>query len=453
VAIRTANLVLRELVQETGCSFEALASRINRAGAERHLRLTYGRSALSQWISGHVPPPRVRELCAVVLSSKLGRAVTADQIWPETTIRQALVFDPSLPSSIRLLEALVREDVDRRESLINPGYVAGAAVVPAWHWLFIPGEDHLSTGKAPRRVGQREITRMYQALRQFDQLDHSTGGASARAALTRYLSGQVVPVLAAACDAGAGRDRFALAALLTRKAALMASDDNRPGLAQAYFAQALRLATASGDRAIGAHVLVSMSHQATNADDPVAAAGLADAACQGAGKAAPPILLAKIAIMRARADARLGHRRNCLHQIGQALDWFAAASTGPWWAANVTSGYMHGQIAYCYLDLGDSWSAHYHALDAVGAHSPRHVRRRAIGGFLLARIYAEAGEPEEAVQAAEATLSVAGELASSRTLGELRLLRSSMRRYRHLPAVRDFLGHTRVGAATTRLAS
>lgn len=66
--------MLRDLVRETGCSYEALASRINHLGGRDRLQLTYGRSALAQWISGHVAPPRVRDLCAAVLSSKLGGA-------------------------------------------------------------------------------------------------------------------------------------------------------------------------------------------------------------------------------------------------------------------------------------------------------------------------------------------------------------------------------------------
>jgi hypothetical protein len=445
-------LVLRELVRETGCSYEALASRINRLGGQHQLRLTYGRSALSQWISGHVPPPHVRELCAAVLSGKLGRIVTADQIWPESEIGQALEFDPSLPGSVRLLGMLAREDVDRRNVLISAGYAAGAAVVPAWRWLFLPDPDHPHTRRSPSKVGQRDVERMYQALRRFDRLDHSHGGARARRALAAYLSDQVIPALDAACDGRADRDRFAAAALLTRKAALMASDDQRPGLAQAYFTQALRLAKASGDRALGAHVLVSMSHQATDAGDPATAAGLADAARHGAGQAAPPALRAKIALMRARADARLGHRRDCLHQIGHATDWFTAASPAPWWAANITSGYLHGQIAYCHLDLGDPQAAHHHAMHALPAHSPRHVRRRAMGSFLLARIYTAAGEPEQAVQTAGAALGLAGELESSRTQAELRLLRRSLYRYRSLPAVSDFLGYTRASTPTARLA-
>lgn len=447
VAARTPNLVLRELVRETGCSYEALASRINRLGAERRLQLTYGRSALAQWISGHTPPRRVRELCAAVLSSKLGRTLTADQIWPPAVISQALAADPSLPGSMWLLETLARDDVDRRDILLSTGYAAAAAIVPAWRWLLQPAHGDRPAGRSARRAGLSEVEQMNQALRRFDRLDHASGGAQARPALARYLSEQVIPILTAACDPRADRDRFAAAALLTRKAALMASDDYRPGLAQAYFAQALPLAKASGDRALGAHVLVSMSHQATDAGDPLTAAELAQAAGMGAGNAAPPALQAKIAIMAARAAARLGHPRDCLRQIDRALDCLAPARPSPWWAANVTPGYLHGQIAYCHLDLGSPASAYPHALQALSAHRSGHVRRRAMGGLLLARIYAADGDPGPAIQAAQTALALAGDLGSSRTLSELRLLRRELRRYRQLPAVRDFLGQTRPSAA------
>ncbi|MGH3159176.1 MAG: hypothetical protein ACRDNF_21745 [Streptosporangiaceae bacterium] len=439
---RTPNLVLRGLVRETGCSYEALASRINHLGAQDRLRLTYGRSALAQWISRHVPPPRVRDLCAAVLSSKLGRTLTADQIWPTAAIGHALVPDPSLTGSVRLLEALAREDVDRRDVLISTGYVAAAAVVPAWQWLFLPpaGQPPRRAVTAPDRAARRRADVSGAAAVRPAGPQQRRRAAPPGARPLHQRAGH--PILNADCGTRADRDRFAAAALLTRKAALMASDDHRPGLAQAYFTQALQMAKASGDRAIGAHVLVSMSHQATDAGDPATAAGLAEAARSGAGKAAPPALQAKIAIMRARAEALLGDERECRHQIGCALDCFATANAGPWWAANVTSAYVHGQVACCHQDLGRPRAAYPHALHALQAHSPGHIRRQAMGGFLLARVCAAAGEPEQAAQAAGTALALIGGLGSSRTLAELRLLRRSLGRYQQVPAVRDFLRQT-----------
>jgi hypothetical protein len=451
MATRKRNTVLDSLMRETGCPREAIAARINALGAPR-LRLTYGRAALSQWVAGHLPPPEVRELVAQVLAAKLGRDVTAAQIWPETLAEQSLTFPAAPAESVRLLDGLAEGDVDRRDLMIAAGYHASAFVLPAWAWLVGP-DDELADTSGSRRVGVADVRRLHSALARFDLIDHARGGGQGRLVIACYLRRRVIPLLDGRYSELVGRDLFAAAALVARKAGLMAADDGLPGLAQRYGIQALRLAKASSDRAIGAHILTTISRQAIDLEQPRVAVELARAAELGTKGSAPPALRTKIAIVQARALARQferqGHDDACrnaaLAHIDTATETFAGQTeTGDRrWLSNMTASYLDAQVAHTHLDLADTESATRHAAAALRGHSDHHIRRRVMGGILLATAHAAAGEPERACEVAEAALSLVNGLRSTRVRHELRRLRATLHRHRRDPEVARFLDQTR----------
>ncbi|MFI5717803.1 hypothetical protein [Nocardia sp. NPDC051750] len=69
-----------------------------------------------------------------------------------------------------------------------------------------------------------------------------------------------------------------MTAELTKLAGWAAYDLAEHGLAQRYLIQALRMARAAGDAALGAEILAAMSHQATYVGRPGDAVDLARAA-------------------------------------------------------------------------------------------------------------------------------------------------------------------------------
>lgn len=85
----------------------------------------------------------------------------------------------------------------------------------------------------------------------------------------------------------------------------MAYDDGRHGLAQRYLIQALRLAQASGNAALGAHVLAGMTDQANLLGHPGEALTLARAGQRGISTISPPACLARLQILEARAHGSL----------------------------------------------------------------------------------------------------------------------------------------------------
>jgi len=79
----------------------------------------------------------------------------------------------------------------------------------------------------------------------------------------------VLPLLHGSHDDTIGRELMAATARLCDLCGYMSFDSGRQGLAQRYFIQALRLAQASGDRALGAHILTDMAMADYAATDPL----------------------------------------------------------------------------------------------------------------------------------------------------------------------------------------
>lgn len=84
----------------------------------------------------------------------------------------------------------------------------------------------------------------------------------ARFTLLHYLDHVVITLLHGAYDNTIGRELMAATARLCDLCAFMSFDSGRQRLTQRYYIQALRLAQASGHRALGAHILADMSMQA-----------------------------------------------------------------------------------------------------------------------------------------------------------------------------------------------
>jgi hypothetical protein len=132
----------------------------------------------------------------------------------------------------------------------------------------------------------------------FTDADLRLGGGYARSTLLHYLNQVVLPLLRGSYDDTIGRELMAATADLCHLYAHMNFDSGRQGLAQRYRIQALRLAQASGNRALGAHVLAGMSMQARYLGDARQARELADAVLTTALDCGSPLTVARCSAAR-----------------------------------------------------------------------------------------------------------------------------------------------------------
>ena len=212
------------------------------------------------------------------------RPVPADT--PADLAVESLRWVDDVSAAVRLSCRMWGAEVDRRAALASAALVAGAFATPLASWLRAVPDAFPAGGR--RRVGQGEVDALWAMCGALADADHRLGGGYARTTLMHYPDAVVRPLLLdAVFDERVGRGLLAAAARLSDLCAFMSFDSAEQGLAQRYFVQALRLAHASGDRALGGHVLGDMSMQAHHLGDAGRALALAEATGRSDGGGHP----------------------------------------------------------------------------------------------------------------------------------------------------------------------
>jgi tetratricopeptide (TPR) repeat protein len=309
-------------------------------------------------------------------------------------------------------------------------------------WLDLsddPGEELAEL--AVRHVGETDVDRIRADTDLFGLMDQRHGGGHVRWMVVEYLRREVAPLLHGSYTDRVGRELFAVAAMLTRRAGMMAYDAGHHGPARRHLGLALQLARDAGYRALGAHVLTSMSHHALDLGDLQEASQLLHAA-QG-DAADSPALLAKAAVMEARLHARLGDTGPCEEALTVASWAFERSDPAhdPEWIANANEAYLAGQFGNCYLDLGQPARADPYLRSALASYRPDYVRRRAMATTLLARCDLERGELEQACLAGVKAIDLAVRLKSRRALAGVSDLQQCLEPHHRERPVREFQEH------------
>jgi tetratricopeptide (TPR) repeat protein len=317
-----------------------------------------------------------------------------------------------------------------------------------WPWgLFAGAEDQddepevagLVVPLLGRHVEEADVARVCSDTELFGLMDQRHGGGHVRWLVVDYLRREVAPLLHGSYSDRVGRELLAAAAVLTRRAGMMAYDAGRHASARHDFAQALQLARGAGHQALAAHVLTSMSHQAIDLGRTSDALAMLEAARQDAAGAAAPTLLAKVAVMQARLHARLGNASDCERALLAASGASEQAdhARDPDWIASTDQPYLLGQFGTCYLDLGRPARAERYVRQAFGGHRPDFVRRRAMGATLLARSLLDQGELQEACNLGVQAVTLTAGLKSRRALAAVADLHGRLAPYRGEQVAKD----------------
>jgi hypothetical protein len=181
----------------------------------------------------------------------------------------------------------------------------------------------------------------------FTDVDQRLGGGYAR---LHYVNQVVLPLLQGSYNDTIGRELMAAMARLCDLCGYMSWDSGRQGLAQRYFIQALRLDQASGNRALGAHILADMTTQAHSLGDAAQALDLASAGLD----CGSPLTEARCATWQGRAHALRGDQRACAQACSvaeRALDRAVPADERLWFKF-FTPEHMTHEMLRMASDLG-----------------------------------------------------------------------------------------------------
>ncbi|MGH3721835.1 MAG: helix-turn-helix domain-containing protein [Pseudonocardiaceae bacterium] len=348
---------------------------------------------------------------------------------------------PATPqATVKVVGELWRADVNRRSIIASATWVASAFAGPTREWL-LNREDEVIQGWAGRHVGQDDIDALWQMCATFTDVDQRLGGGYARSTLLHYVNHVVLPLLQGSYDDAIGRELMAATARLCDLCGYMSWDSGKQGLAQRYFIQALRLAQASGDRALGAHILVDMAQQAHSLGDSTQALDLASTGLDYGSS----LTAARCAAWQGRVYALWGDQRACTQACStaqRALDR-AAPSEERLWFKFFTAEHLSYEMLRMASDLDrhdDVQRLAPEVLDAASAGGL--ARRRVLATTTLARSHLPAqGNPhsdlDRACDLLGQVIPLFGSLRSTHSLEQVNSVRRALASHAECSSVQD----------------
>ncbi|MCF3965008.1 transcriptional regulator [Streptomyces fuscigenes] len=421
------NTLLDALLEEAGISHAGFAVRVNHAGRARGVTLRYDHTAVSRWLRGQRPRGQVPDIMCSILGDRLRRPVSLDDIGFGTADGpSATGCATPLAGFVERATALWRGDEQRKPHAVDVPAVTGTpAVMPVWEWENPPDDPDVSR-EGPTRVRPADIETLRSARAHYELMYRRTGGVATHARIVRFLNAQTAPLLRGSYGDTLGRGLHRATGGLVAVAGICAYDSNAQGLAQRYFHQSLRLAKASGDRALGAYVIALLVNQSLYLGESRQAVAFAEAALRTAGATISPALATDLYAMQAKAYAQLGDSAGARERIRSAEGAAERIRPGqePDETGYVQPGLLNVQVAEALLRLGDLPGARMHAAAAVS--SPAHDRGRVHRLAILSTVELSQGEPDRAASTAAEMAERARGMESQRLRDRLRSVRDDL---------------------------
>ncbi|MET9802142.1 transcriptional regulator [Streptomyces sp. NPDC006368] len=420
------NTLLDALLDEAGVSHAGLAAHVNQAGRVRGLALRYEHTAVARWLKGQRPRGQVPDLICEVLSARLHRSVTLDDIGLGVPGGADAPHGSPLSGFVERATALWRSDEQQRPHILGAQAVTGTpAVMPVWEWEN-PPEDADVSRDGQTRVAPSDIEMLRAARAHYELMYRRAGGIATRARIVGFLNAETAPLLRGAYSDALGRQLHRATGGLVAVAGICAYDSDAHGLAQRYFHQALRLAKASGDRGLGAYVIALLVNQSLFMGEYRQSVAFAEAALRTAGSHITPALAADLFAMQGKAYAHLGDGSGALRCIRHAEAEAERIRPGrePDETGYVQPGLVNVQVAEALLSLGDLDAARENAAAAV--RTPAHDRGRVHRLAMLSQIELLQGEPDRAARTAVEMAERARGMESQRLRDRLRAMRERL---------------------------
>ncbi|MFF4484559.1 XRE family transcriptional regulator [Streptomyces sp. NPDC021218] len=433
--------LLTRALEVRGWKPPEFARRLCDLGARRGIHLGTGKDGVYRWAGGRRPDKPTQYLIAELLGIPQ-EAVDYD-LWPRwlalDPLQQPTRYSWDASGAIQALaEVSGRENItmDRRHFTLLTGT---ALTTSLWAWLTADPAAAGQITKA-RRLGETAVAHIEERVRQLRHADDVDGGGQL---LTETAAGRELALYLlenrSYTDAHGARLHAAAADLARMHA--WATFDVHGTCADGIFNAALHSAHASGDTALGSHILAFWSIAAYNTDRPADAEAMTNAALSAARGRTTPRVEAMLYSRRARARA---HQNNpaAFADLDQSTALLDASDQAPGehpeWVAWFDQSELLGAIASTHLDLNRPDRAESTFAQAAALFPAERIRTHTL--FLARRADAQwrQNDPERACATAHQALDLTEEISSHRAAEPLRALASSMRERTEVPAVRDF---------------
>lgn len=425
----------------SGISRKELARRVQSKAKEwGQPNVAPNATRVRRWLEGETPRAPIPDVLAGVFSDHFGWRITTYDLGlgEGNSTEAALTYDPSFAATVEVVADLGRADVDRRKFLAAAPFAAVAGVGPSRDWLLATLDQEPEPGP---RVRLEDVLSVKNMFASFQRMDVLQGGGSGRLVLAEYMNHHVYPLLRRSHDDTVRRALCEAAAEQTYLLGWMAYDNGEHSTAQRYLIQSLRLAEESQNAPLGAHVLAGMADQATLLGNPAEGRRLAQAGRQGLSRSESPACLADLWCLEARALALLDDKVAAARAVVQSERAYERVDLAvePDWAAFIDPAYLHGEHANTMRDMGDAKSAEQHARRSIEhARKQKRARRGAMSQAALAVSHLQRRDLDGAYAAGLRTLSLSGQVKSSRAIEAVQDLQRRMQTFGSDRLVADF---------------
>ncbi|RKT10998.1 hypothetical protein BX285_4932 [Streptomyces sp. 1114.5] len=423
------NRQLAAVIEEAGCTYEALAKVVRNVAAEAGETLHTSRSAVLSWVRGGTPTGRTATYLAEALTRMAKRKVTTAEIglgFP--AIGEAMAPDPlATAADLGRLVMLHRRD------FLALAFSTATVGLPLTY-------DHqtvaaaLRTAQGGRRAGAEEVHTVRQLTEMFRTADERLGGGHGLSTVSSYLADAVVPMLQATFPSEeVRRSAYGAAAELATLVGWKCHDLGREGAAQRFYLLGYQLACESDPAGHGAWMMRALTHQALDLNQTTHCAELAEAALSRAQGKVDQKTEALLLVTAARAYGASGQSKNAAGALLAAEDAMLAGDDGvPSYAA--ASGPVAATVAShtgkTLTEMKEHRAAERHYRAALeGRVVSTYQRVRGLTLANLAKSVAAQHRHEEAVILWNQCLDLMDGVASDRNRKELRTVHSTMAVY------------------------
>ncbi|MFI9156550.1 tetratricopeptide repeat protein [Kitasatospora aureofaciens] len=423
------NQQLASVIEEAGCTYEALARKVRTVAAEAGETLHTSRSAVLSWVRGGTPAGRTATYLAEALTRIVKRKVTAAEIG----LGFPAIGEVMTPDPLATAADLGRLVMFHRRDFLALAFGTAAVGLPLVY-------DHqavaaaLRTAKGGRRAGAEEVSTVRQLTEMFRTADERLGGGHGLSTVSSYLADAVVPMLQATFPSEeVRRSAYGAAAELATLVGWKCHDLGREGAAQRFYLLAYQLACESDPAGHGAWMMRALTHQALDLSQTTHCVELAEAALSRARGKVDRKTEALLLVTAARAYGASGQSKNAAGALLAAEDAMLAGDDGvPSYAA--ASGPVAATVAShtgkTLTEMKDHRAAERHYRAALEGRVPKTYQRvRGLTLANLAKSVAAQHRHEEAVILWDQCLDLMDGVSSDRNRKELKTVRSTMAVY------------------------
>ncbi|MCX4905473.1 tetratricopeptide repeat protein [Streptomyces sp. NBC_00878] len=443
---------LREIIDATGCTYEALARDVRRVAAENGEILQTNKSAVSHWANGtRQPTGRTSQYLAEALSRRTGRIITQTEIGLRAPDgEESAEGDPVLAAT-----DLGRADVERRRFLAVAVFTTAGFAMPLAH-------DHEATARMLRArtgtslVGTEDVDVVRQITAAFSAADERLGGGHGLTTVTAYLADTAAPMLRGRYPSEAlRRAAFGAVAELAYLAGWKHHDLGQEGAAQRYYQVGYQLACEADPHGHAVWMMRALAHQALSLKQPHHCVDLVEGALtRGLGHVdGQTEALLHITHARAFAFAAVGEKPAAARALLAAEDALLRDDV-PQPSYSRVSGPAAGTVAShtarTLTDLADHIGTEQQHRDALIRWDPdKYKRVHALTYADLGDSLAAQARADEAVAAWAQALTLMEGMTSDRTRKAIASLRSTLSIYqrRKVPGATELARRTRESLA------